>query len=91
MLSLCVHRHVVMPNSFVTLWFVARQAPRSVGYSRQEYWSRLPFPSPGIKFESLVSPALGGRFFNTEPPKKPSKQILLTGIIIMHLKIKNLT
>ena len=32
---------------FVTAWTVARQAPRSVGFFRQEYWSGLPFPSPG--------------------------------------------
>ena len=45
-----------------------------MGFSRQEYWSVLPFsspgdlPGPGIK---LVSPALAGRFFTTEPPGKP--------------------
>ena len=33
---------------FVTPWTVARQAPLSVGFSRQEYWSGLPFPSPSI-------------------------------------------
>ena len=32
---------------FVTLWTVAYQAPPSMGFSRQEYWSGLPFPSPG--------------------------------------------
>ena len=32
---------------FVTLWTIARQAPPSMGFSRQEYWSGLPFPSPG--------------------------------------------
>ena len=32
---------------FVTPWTVARQVPLSVGFSRQEYWSGLPFPSPG--------------------------------------------
>ena len=32
---------------FVTLWIVAHQAPPSMGFSRQEYWCRLPFPSPG--------------------------------------------
>ena len=32
---------------FVTLWIVAHQAPLSVGFSRQEYWSGLPFPPPG--------------------------------------------
>ena len=58
---------------FVTLWIVACQAPLSMGFSRQEYWSRMPFPSPGdlpntgIKPVSLVSPALAGRFFTTKP------------------------
>ena len=48
---------------FVTPWTVARQAPLSVGFSRQEYWSGLPFPSPGdlpdlgIEPRSPVSPA----------------------------------
>ena len=32
---------------FATLWTVAHQAPLSMGFSRQEYWSGLPFPSPG--------------------------------------------
>ena len=55
----------------------AQQAPLSLGFSRQEYWSGLPFPSPGnlpdpgIKPASLVSPALAGRFFTTVPPGKP--------------------
>ena len=45
-----------------------------MGLSRQEYWTGLPFltpgdlPNPGIKPESLVSPALAGGFFSTEPP-----------------------
>ena len=60
----------------VTLGTVARQAPLSMGFSRQEYWSGLHFPSledildPGIKAESPVSPALAGRSFITEPPGK---------------------
>ena len=47
--------------------------PMSMGFSRQEYWSGLPFPSPedlpkpGTEF---TSPALAGRFFTTEPPGK---------------------
>ena len=59
---------------FVTPWTVARQAPLSMEFSRQEYWSELPCPSagdlptPGIEPVSLVSPALAGRFFSTEPP-----------------------
>ena len=54
----------------VTLWTVACQAPLSVGFSRQEYWSQLPYlPSgalnPGMGSESLKSPALAGKFFTT--------------------------
>ena len=62
---------------FVTPWTVACQTPLSVEFSRQEYWSELPFPSPGdlpdlgIKPTSLVPPALAGRFFTTVPPGKP--------------------
>ena len=54
---------------FVTPWTVARQAPLSMEFSRQEYWSWLPFPSPGdlpdreIEPASLMSPALAGEFF----------------------------
>ena len=63
-----------MSDCFATPWTVAHQAPLSMGFSRQEYWSGLPFPSgdlpdPGIK---STSPALGGMFFTTEPPGKPS-------------------
>ena len=39
-----------------------------MGFPRQEYWSQLPFPSPGIE---CASPALAGGFFITEPPEKP--------------------
>ena len=54
---------------FATLWTVTCQAPLSMGFSRQEYWRGLPFLPPGdfanlgIKPESLLSPALAGRFF----------------------------
>ena len=59
---------------FVT---VARQVPLSIGFSRLEYWSGLPFTSPvdlsnpGIESMFLVAPALAGEFFATEPPGKP--------------------
>ena len=49
---------------FVTLWTIACQAPLSIGFSKQEYWSRLPrpppgdLPDPGIEPMSLVVPAL---------------------------------
>ena len=58
------------------LWTVVYWAPLSVGFSRQKYWSRLPFPSPGDLpnpgIHSL-SPALAGRFFTTEPLGSPSR------------------
>ena len=62
---------------FVTPWTVAHQAYPSMGFSRQEYWSGVPFPppgdlpNPGIKPACLASPALGGGFFTTKPPGKP--------------------
>lgn len=68
--------HSVVSDS-ATSWTVARQASLSMEFSRQEYWSRLPFPAlgdlsdPGIKLMSLGSPALMGRFFTTVPPGKP--------------------
>ena len=55
---------------------VARQAPLSTEFSRQEYWSRLPFPTlgdfPNIGIEptSVVAPALADRFFATSTAKK---------------------
>ena len=55
----------------VAPWTAARQAPLSMGFSRQEYWSELlccppeDLPDPGIKPLSLVSPALAGKFFTT--------------------------
>ena len=54
---------------FSTPWTVACQAPLSMGFSRQEYWSGLPFhspgdlPNPGTEPTSLVFPALAGRLF----------------------------
>ena len=59
---------------FVTPWTVAYQVPPSMGFSRQGYWSGLPFPppgdlpSPGIK---PGSPALQGDALPSEPPRKP--------------------
>ena len=56
---------------FLTLWTVVCQAPLCLGFSRQEYWSGLPcpppgdIPDPGVRPESLTSPALASRFFTT--------------------------
>ena len=65
----CMISHFSRVQLFVTPWTVARQAPLSVGFSRQEYWSGLPcpplgdLPTPGIKLASPTYPALAGRFF----------------------------
>ena len=50
---------------FATLRTVARQAPQSMGYSRQEYWSGLPSPPPGDLPSPRIEPTLAGRFFTT--------------------------
>ena len=77
-----------------TPWTVACQAPRSMEFSKQEHWSRLPFPTPGdlpdpeIEPSSLVSPALAGWFFTTAPPGKLHSEIycclILKKFIIQH-------
>ena len=75
---MCVLSYVQL---FATPWTVACQAPLSLGFSRQGYWSRLPFPSPrdlpnpGIE---PSSPALAGGFFTTELPGKPIDYVLWT-------------
>ena len=55
-------------------WTVACQAPLSLEFSSQEYWSRLPFPTPGhlpdLGMEPM-SPALAGGLFTTVPPGMP--------------------
>ena len=59
----------------------------SMGFSRQEHWSVLPFPTPGdlpnprIELTSLASLALAGGFFTTEPPKKPAQNDYLCILI----------
>ena len=59
---------------FATPWTVAHQAPPSMGSSRQEYWSGLPFPSPGDLPDPGIeprSPALEADALTSEPPGKP--------------------
>ena len=79
---------------------VARQAPLSMGFPREEFWSGFPFPFPGdfpdpwIEATSLVSPALAGGFFTSEPPGKPRQSVgegqsfflSLLGLIVSSLK-----
>ena len=63
---------------FATPWTVAHQATLSMEFSRQEYWSGLPFPTPGdlpdpeIKLMSFAFPALAGGLFTTSATWEPS-------------------
>ena len=65
----------------MTPWTVAQQASLSMGFSRQEYWSELPFPppgdlhDPGVEPESLASPALQADSLPSEPPGKPNSRL----------------
>ena len=64
---------------FVTPWTAACQAPLSVGFSRQEYWSELPFPAPGdLPYPGIEprSPALQVDSLPPEPPVKPNRSYL---------------
>ena len=59
---------------FVTPWTVAHQAPPSMGFSRQDYWSELPFPSPGDLPDPGIEPrssTLQADTLTSEPPGKP--------------------
>ena len=82
----CVPSHLSCIQLFVTLWTATCQASLSVGFSRQEYWSGLPCPPPGvlshpgIKPASPLSPTLADIFFTTAPPGRPLR-------IYLHLLI----
>ena len=68
---------------FATPWTVAYQAPPSMGFSRQEYWSGLPFPSPGDLPNpgiTLGSPALEADTLTSEPLGKPQKGSVVASI-----------
>ena len=70
-LKVCVRAKWLQSQFFVTLWTVAHQAPLSMGFSRQEFWSGLPCPPPvdlphtRTEPKFLISPALAGGFFTT--------------------------
>ena len=72
-MHVCVLNHVQLS---ATPWTAARQIPLSMEFSRQGYWSGLPFstpvdlPDPGIEPLSPMLPALAAGFFTTEPPGK---------------------
>ena len=74
-----LHAHLssVKSQLFVIPWIIAHQSHLYMGFSRQEYWKGLPFPTPGdlpdpgIKPASLEPPALAGGFFTAKLPGKP--------------------
>ena len=64
-----------MSDSFATSWTVVHQAPLSMGFPSQEYWSGLPFPFPGALSNTgitFTSAALADGFFTTDLPDKTS-------------------
>ena len=76
--TICVHvgAKSLQSGLSATPWTGARQAPLSMGFSRQAYWSGLPcpppgdLPDPGIGPASLTSPALAGMFFTTNATRE---------------------
>ena len=83
---MCLLNYFSRVQLFATLWTVTHQAPLSMGFSRQEYWSRLPCPSPG----DLPDPGKGTNIklfelrqllhwqadsLPTEPPGKPKFEV----------------
>ena len=82
-LHLCVQSHFSSIGLFATLWIAAYQALLSMGFSRQEYWSGLPFPSPGDLPNPGIkprSPTLQADTLTSVPPGKQMKvaQLCLT-------------
>ena len=73
-MCVCVSRSVVSDS--VTQWIIALQAPLSMGFSKEEYWSGLPFPSPGDLPTPEIKPglpALQADSLPSEPPGKPER------------------
>ena len=74
----CMLSHFSRVQHFVTPWTIACQAPLSMGFCRQEYWSGLPFASPGDLSSPGIeprSPALQADSLQSEPPGKPLEVI----------------
>ena len=81
--------HFSHAQLFVTPWTIVNQAPLSMEFSRQKYWSELPcpppvdLPDPGIESVSLMSPALAGGFFTTNFTWEA--QLMHIQIYILHM------
>ena len=89
---MCYAYALICVQLFSTPWTVAHQTPLSMEFSRQEYWSRLPFtsqgdfPDPGTESKSLEFPALAGRFFTIAPSGKPQNVYMFTYNLGMYPK-----
>ena len=91
----CMHAQSLShAQLFVTPWIVAHQVPLSMEFSKQEYWSGLPFPTPGnlpnpgIKPTSPASPTLEGRFFtNSATLEILKKKTKARGITFLDFKL----
>ena len=58
---------------YVTPWTVAHQAPPSMGFSRQEYWSGVPFPTPADLLDPEIEPGSSALQADSLPSKPPGK------------------
>ena len=77
----------VVSRSFATPWTVTDQAPLSMGFSRQEYWTGLPFPSPGKLLDPVIEPTsskLASRFFTNKPPGNPHSLLNYASSFLEH-------
>ena len=72
-------------------WIVVCQAPPSMGFPRQQYWSGLPFPSPGdLPHRGIIpaSSALAGTLFTTEQPGKPTVTLAALNVDVLRKAFK---
>ena len=85
--TLSMYCHLSHVQLFATPWTTAHQAPLSIGFSKQEYWSGLPFPSPGDLPNPVIksrSSALQADSLPSESPGKPNYNINLTQMTTIH-------
>ena len=69
---------------FATPWTVAHQAPPSMGFSRQEYWSGLPFPAPGDRPNPGIEPGSPALLADALPSEPPGKSLTLYNSFYIH-------
>ena len=83
---LLLFSHSVVSSSFATTWTVVRQAPLSRGFPRWEYWSGLPFPSPGDLAGQGSNPCLlhCRWILYPEPPGKSNRYIHMSKLLKLH-------